>query len=323
HVGRRTTQTLPNNVTVTYSYDNASQLQEIVYKRALTTLGNVIYEYDAAGNRTKIGGSWARTGLPDPLASASYNAANQQIVFAGQTLIYDLNGNLTNDGSRTYTWNARNQLVSIASGAATIANFQYDAFGRRISKTIGGTTTGFVYDGANAVQELSGTSPTVNLLTGGIDENFTRTDATGTSTYLADGLGSTLALLDAAGASLSQYTYQPFGATTISGSALNASQFTGREHDGTGLYYYRARYYHPNLQRFISEDSIGFGDGEGLYSYANNNPLKFVDPSGNVALVDDLIVGGGILLTLFLSSPIGQDLIRDTVRDIADKFKQR
>ncbi len=55
---------------------------------------------------------------------------------------------------------------------------------------------------------------------------------------------------------------------------------TGRENDSTGLYFYRARYYSPTLQRFISEDPIGFDGGINLYTYAGNQPTGRVDPSG-------------------------------------------
>jgi RHS repeat-associated protein len=66
-----------------------------------------------------------------------------------------------------------------------------------------------------------------------------------------------------------------------SGASTNSVQYTGRENDGTGLHYYRARYYHPRLQRFISEDPIGFGGGEwNLYVYVGNNPIRFNDPAG-------------------------------------------
>ena len=58
-------------------------------------------------------------------------------------------------------------------------------------------------------------------------------------------------------------------------------QYTGRENDGTGVYYYRARYYEPLLQRFISEDPIGFNGGDfNLYAYVTNNPNEYVDPWG-------------------------------------------
>jgi YD repeat-containing protein len=67
-------------------------------------------------------------------------------------------------GTTTYTWNARNQLVSL-NGPNVTANFQHDALGRRLSKTINSTTTEFLYDGLNAVQELSGGNVVANLLT--------------------------------------------------------------------------------------------------------------------------------------------------------------
>jgi RHS repeat-associated protein len=66
----------------------------------------------------------------------------------------------------------------------------------------------------------------------------------------------------ASGAIETQYTYEPFGKTTATGQAsTNSYQYTGRENDGMGLSYYRARYYDPKLQRFISEDPIGFAGG--------------------------------------------------------------
>ena len=161
------------------------------------------------------------------------------------------------------------------------ASFQYDSVGRRRGKIISGTTTNFLHDGPNLVQErTSGGTPTANLLTGlGIDETFTRADGSGTSTLLTDALGSTLALADAAGAVQTQYTFEPFGVTTTSGaSSTNAAQFTGRENDDTGLYYYRARFYSPGLQRFISEDPWGFGGGLNAFAYAANAPTVFGDP---------------------------------------------
>ena len=197
----------------------------------------------------------------------------------------DANGDLTSDGTYTYTWDARNHLTGIAKGRTAVASFVYDAFGRRMSKTINGTTTQFVYDGLNPVQELNGASPpvaTANMLTGlGIDEYFQRVDSSGTRSYLTDMLGSTLALADSGGALDTTYTYDPFGNTTISGPSGNPYQFTGRENDGTGLYYYRARYYSPSFQRFVSQDPIGFATGDtNLYRYALDAPTIANDPLG-------------------------------------------
>jgi YD repeat-containing protein len=76
--GRRTSLTLPNGVLVEYAYDNASRLTNITYKKDANVLGDLSYEYDKAGNRTKIGGSFARTGIPQALSSTAYNAGNQR-----------------------------------------------------------------------------------------------------------------------------------------------------------------------------------------------------------------------------------------------------
>src|SRR5207249_4166530 len=132
------------------------------------------------------------------------------------------------------------------------------------------------------IQEVSGAAATA-LLTGlGIDEYFLRGDASGSSALLTDALGSTVALTDTAGATQTQYTYEPFGPTSTTGAAnSNPFQYTARENDGTGLYYYRARYYHPGLARFIAEDPIQFAGGDvNLYIYVWNDPTRFVDPFG-------------------------------------------
>jgi RHS repeat-associated protein len=292
HAGRTTSQTLANGVVTEYSYDDASHLTAITYKKSGTTLGNLIYQYDAAGRRIQIGGSYARTGLPSALTTASYNDGNRQTAFGSQTLSYDLNGNLTSDGANSYTWNARDQLVSISASGLS-ASFQYDAVGRRSSKTVNSVTTGFLYNGANIVQEQSGGSATANILGGGLDEFFGRTESSGTTTPLVDALGSPIALADSSGVVQTQYIYDPFGGTSTTGTtSSNPSQYTGRENDGTGLYYYRARYYSPSLQRFISEDPIGVLGGVNVYAYASNNPISFVDPSGLDSFGD--FVGGVI-----------------------------
>jgi RHS repeat-associated protein len=212
----------------------------------------------------------------------SYNAANEVTKVGDKNTSRDANGSLTNDGTTTYTWNNRGQLASLSKTGLS-ASFAYDGFGRRKSRTVNGATTSFLYDDANVVQELSGSTPTANLLTGlGVDETFSRTDSGGEKSLLADALGSTIALADAAGAVTTTYTYDPFGNATSSGAtSSNAFQYTGRENDGTGLLALRARYYSPTLQRFLSEDPLGpTGVEPNAYAYVGNDPLTLTDPYG-------------------------------------------
>ena len=281
---RRSTLTLPNGIVATYTYDTANQLTGINYASGSTVIGDLSYGYDNAGRRTQIGGSLASLTLPAAMASATYDAGNRLTNWAGTALTYDANGSLTGDGSLSYGWDSRKRLVSL-TGSST-ASFSYDAVGRRNGRTINGTTTNFVYDGANAVQELSGGAPSANLLTGlGIDEVFSRTDNLGTRSFVTDALGSTVALTDGNAAVKTSYAYEPYGNATASGEVnANAAQYTGRENDGTGLYYYRARYYHPGFGRFVSADPIALAGGNNLYSYVDGNPITYADPLGEFGL---------------------------------------
>jgi len=85
------------------------------------------------------------------MRTALYDAANQLLQWNGQLFSYDLNGNMTSDSVNTFTWDARNQLSQFNA-----VTFQYDADGRRTKNTAG---TNLLYDGANTVQELTGTLP--------------------------------------------------------------------------------------------------------------------------------------------------------------------
>ena len=132
------------------------------------------------------------------------------------------------------------------------------------------------------MQELSGGTPSANILPGlAIDEWLTRTDGSGTRYFMQDPLGSTVALSDGTGVIQTQYTYEPFGKSTITGaSSASVLEFTGRENDGTGLYHYRSRDYDPQRQRFTSEDPIGFRGGINSHTYVDNQPANARDPLG-------------------------------------------
>ncbi|WP_267087303.1 RHS repeat-associated core domain-containing protein [Xanthomonas sacchari] len=211
----------------------------------------------------------------------------------------------------TYIWNAHDQLVEIKQGTASIASFGYDPLGRRVSKTEGGQTVSYMYDGLDAVQETQGGA--VNpILTGlGIDERCARNEASGRAYFLSDALGSTRALTNASGALIQRYDYTPYGQTSqASAGASNPYQYTGRERDASGFYYYRARYYRSELGHFVSEDPIGLAGGANAYSYVHGSPLMYGDPLGLFDLpsipqpVVDAVAGFGDSLSFGLTNYI-------------------
>jgi RHS repeat-associated protein len=306
-----TSVTLPDGIEETYGYDEDDELTSIAYTKGKTKLGEIDYAYNAEGLREAVWGSYARTGLPEAISSAAYNADDEQTERNGRKLSYDAEGNLTSDGSSEYKWNARGQLAEITG--AIKAAFAYDPFGRRVSKTLSGTTTKLLYDGPNVVQETQGSS-TANLLTGlAPSSTFARTTSKGSESLLTDALGSTIALGGSSGKAETSYTYDPFGATTKEGVASeNPFQYTGQENDGNGLYDYRARYYDPAAAGFVSQDPLGEeGSGPNLYRYADGSPTNAADPYGTSSILDELgegIAGWGDAATGGLTRLIREEL---------------
>ncbi|MDP3089955.1 MAG: RHS repeat-associated core domain-containing protein, partial [Nitrospira sp.] len=280
NANRRTSLGYSNGTTTSYAYDLASRLTSIAHNGPSGLIESLTYTYDAAGNRFSADRTNGTASLlPSAVASAAYDAANEQTQFAGATLTYDANGNLTNDGLNTYQWDARNRLIGMSGGST--ATFVYDPLGRRASKTINGTSTQFAYDGNDIATEIGGGTVGANYLRSlNIDEPFIRQTSAGNEHYHTDALGSSLVLSDATGESVATYGYEPFGKTTSTGSSSNALQYTGRESDGTGFYYYRARYYSPKTHRFIGEDPIGLYAGPNFYSLARNRVTRYRDPFG-------------------------------------------
>jgi len=291
--GLRASVTLPDGVSQQYGYDAANQLMDISYGRGSGTkscgsfavgscLGFLTYGYDNAGRRISVSGPWARTSLPTAVASPTYNAGNELTKWGGSSLSYDTDGNLVKQGSTSYTWNARDQLAGIAGGSP--GAFGYDALGRRISATLSGQTSQYVYDGLNPVQRLRSGNPVADMLDGpSLNQTFAVTSGGTTSSVLTDAIGSTVALAEGTGGVSTSYTYGPFGATTTTGAANgNTAGFAGMQNDGsTALYFDNARYYSPVQSRFVSQDPIGFGGGTAdLYQYANDMPTMRTDPSG-------------------------------------------
>jgi RHS repeat-associated protein len=285
--GRRTNLNLPQGIKVAYRYDNASRLTNITYYAAVTN--KIDYAYDATGNRVGQASLLAVYNLPSAVSTGTYNAANQQLTFGSYTMLYDANGNVTNIISGTTTnrllWNSRNQLTNVV--AAVSGSFVYDGLGRRRQRVVSGNTENYLYDGLDVIlQKTAAGAVGARYLRGlAIDEPWQRTDIGAANTnrvYLVDALGSIVALADTNKVIQTEYDYEPFGNTTTTGSAnKNAYKFTAREDDGTGLYYYRARFYHPVLGRFVSEDALEFSGGDvNLYGYVGLDPLNSTDPFG-------------------------------------------
>jgi RHS repeat-associated protein len=269
---RRVGMNLPNGISTAYSYDAAGRLTGMKYSKGSTILRDLVYGYDEINRRTSYSGNTAPEPQETATNTATVDASNRYTSLNGKSISHDENGNQTINNA---VWDARDRLVSL-SGPNFTASFFYDAMGRRTSKTVNGQTKTYLYDGSDLISE-TGADYTFGP---GIDQPLERKSGQN-EYYLSDALSSVIGLTDPSGAIKTSYNYSPFGKKQTTGTSSNPFAFTGREDDGTGYYYYRARYYNPDQKRFISEDPLGFGGGDtNLQSYVGNNPVDFTDPLG-------------------------------------------
>jgi RHS repeat-associated protein len=209
---------------------------------------------------------------------------------AAYTYGYDSRGHTTTDGRRTYLWNEAEQI----SGITGMSDYSYDGHGKRVKTVLaGGSVEYSIYNLAGQLMhtEKDGVKTDFLSLNGKpLAEIRTAGSATSTKYLHPDISGSPRLATDASGVLLWRESYTPYG------EKLNATEgktgYTGHAYDAeSGLVYMQARYYDPQLARFLSTDPVGFDPGNTFsfsrYAYANNNPYRYIDPDGrdNVAVV--------------------------------------
>ena len=253
---------------MTYTYDNDSRLTQ-----AADATGTYAFSYDNLG---RLGGTTTDYSFLTSRAlttSYSYDAASNRATLT------DAEGGIT-----SYSWDFENRLASATPGGGTTVGFKYDPFGRRIEKVSSTTTSIYVYDGDNLIEEINSAGSAVARYTQGlgIDEPLAMLRSGVTSYYEADGLGSVTSLSNSSGTVAASYDFDSYGNLTSStGTLTNSFRYTAREFDSeTGLYYYRARYYDPTSGRFLSEDPIRLGGRINYYAYVRNSPIGRIDPFG-------------------------------------------
>ncbi|WP_181358672.1 MULTISPECIES: RHS repeat-associated core domain-containing protein [unclassified Stenotrophomonas] len=280
-VNRRTSMTLPNQVRAGYAYNEGSQLTGLAWSRGGQALGNLGYAYDNRGLVVSQTGTFSSKSLPSAsIGENSFDDNQRQTRYNGQALTYDANGNLLTYEGRVLEWNSRNELVRVSESGEVVAEYKYDGLGRRVTKAEKGVVTSYLYDGLTAVQETRGGARNPVFTGLGVDERFARNAGGERAYFLTDHLGSTIALSSASGDLLVAYDADPYGGSSSTQGYDNPYRYTGRELDENGLYYYRARYYHSGMGRFISEDPIGLRGGVNMYAYVSGNPVSAIDPLG-------------------------------------------
>ncbi|MFA4873694.1 MAG: RHS repeat-associated core domain-containing protein, partial [Patescibacteria group bacterium] len=323
------TQTVDNSLTDTaktmvYGYDDLHRLTSAIATNATSTSpGNFtqIYAYDAIGditNKSDIGNYlYQGTNYANPHAATSVG---------GVTYTYDNNGNLTSDSTWTHSWNYANQLTQSQKTGSTVT-YQYDHTGQRTKYYDG--ASGYARHYPNKLYNIKQTTATKHIYAGsqlvatveGSTLQYLHTDHLTGSNVATNSTGGMVQLLD----------YYPYGSMRIDwkyGSFDEQRKFTGHEFDrDTNLTYANARYYKQSIGRFLSQDTLFLDLGDELkvlvaydrihskilrdpqqlnsYSYARNNPLKYVDKGGEA--VDTVVDVGFIVYDLF---KVGQAIFK-------------
>lgn len=258
-----------------YTYDEVGRLK-IAQTTDLTSANTwkLEYTYDRYGNRLS----------QVPVAGAGNMPLNEVLIDGTTNRIlgdgYDADGNMTNDGLHTYTYDAENRMTNVDGSANSYA---YDLSGGRVMKN--GTL--YIYSGPKVIAEYaqgaSPASPTVEYVY--LKDQMAAKIASGAITYFYGDHLSTRNEADSSGAVLRSYGHFPFGETWYESGTKDKWKFTTYEFDlESGLNYAQARFDSPALGRFMSPDPAGASttDPQSLnrYPYAFNDPINQTDPSG-------------------------------------------
>ncbi|MCH5210576.1 MAG: RHS repeat protein [Oscillospiraceae bacterium] len=302
-----------NNTSKVYAYNALGQLTTENASREDETTANISYTYDASGNRTRMSAYNTQTGKTD-ITDYTYDANNRMTsltntISGGITdmtrYYYDEAGNTVAEQKKLYTTGneASDMALSGRTGSGTLKLYTYDVFNRlikyndagteaaysynannlRASKTVDGEKTDFVWNGQNLAGEMTnGITTAYTYDVTGIA--FAHKDNDDTVRYVKDPHGNVVEALKN-GKTVGEYDYTAFGTQLKNSSTIsNPFRYCGEYYDSSsGLIYLRNRYYDPSIGRFISEDPIKAGLN--WYVYANNNPVMYVDPLGEDAII--------------------------------------
>lgn len=260
-----------------YTYDELNRLKTMSGTGGPCT--GLSWTYDIWGNRTD-------QNLTAGSCGQFHATVNTQNRLVGPPYQYDAAGNVTFDGSHSYTYDAENRVTKVDGG--NTATYLYDPDGRRTQKTVGASTTNYLYNLAGEVIADKQGSNWVTLYVYSDGQLLAQYAASTTRFVHKDHLGSIRGLTAMDKSVVDSLDYLPFG-EQIAGGSGSTHKFTGKERDSeSGLDNFGARYYMSSLGRWTSPDLINLTRERLLnpsntinkYTYAGNNPLKYVDPNG-------------------------------------------
>ena len=202
--------------------------------------------------------------------------------------ILDDNGNITSDGVYTYYYNQPNQLIEVKEGATVIGQYSYDPFGRRVSKTVPGTSTitHFHYDRQHRlIAETDGTGAPLRdyvYQNNHLVAVKLHTAPVGIYYVINDHLGTPQQIVDTGGTVVWKAAFLPFGKAQVLIDTISSNiRFPGQYFDAeTGLHYNHYRFYDPATGRYLTPDPVGLVGGINLYGYVLNDPVNYIDPMG-------------------------------------------